>query len=615
MAFDPNSMTFDQLLAQARADYQSQAARKGDDPYMGMTSVGGLPAQIYFGGSQQDPWTRQNWDNAAPVDPWSNASFNYMDPAKANQKLGTNLSRGENGTIKATDYLLTGDKGMLGDMAQFVAAAATMGMAIPAMAGAGAAGGAGAAAGGAGSVAATDAAYLAAADAAGGLLPQYGTIGAYEAGIAGAGTGAATSGAGSAGTGAAGSGAESVGTSFSDARFAAQNPGLDPSYVGSGTAGSSFGIKDAVDVARAASTVNGLTNGGASQVADQTTTSRQSMDPRMEQWLYGNGTAGNPGLLSGWMNAAAAPQSAGMNQFGNAAMNYLGQNGAQDMAAARQASQGMMNSGLTAPQMGSAVMQAAQVNAPGQNNLDLSAGYNDMIYGQAGNNPYLTGAIQKGINQSSNAFGNMVSDATKATQGLLGDIRGGSIMNGQMGSSRQGIAESKALDSFNTQIGRAASQFGQNNTDAAVAAQAGAYDADRNRAAGLMSGLSGQQYGVASQNASMQQQAAMQNAQAQQQSLGNNLQSELSTQALNSQRQQYGIGATQGLLAGAYGYGNAQDNYGVNRAQQQSGLLAPYTGLNSSSTSQQPLYENKAGNVAAGLTGAAALFNIGKSFF
>lgn len=599
MAFDPNSMSFDQLLAQARADYQAQAARKGDDPAMGMTSVGGMPAQIYFGG--QDPWARQNWDNAAAADPWANASFNYMDPAKKDQKLGTNLSRGADGSIKATDYRMDGDMGFLKDMAMFGGAA-------------------------------------------------FGLNGIVN-GLAGlAGSAGASGASGAAGTAASGAGETALANVAADqlpnemAKLLAQNAAAPGSLLstalptvntlgGASTASSlASNAKTALDVARAASTVNGLVNGGAKEVANQTVTQQNSMDPRMNQWIYGDGTAQNPGLLSGWMNAAASPQNASMQQFGNASMNYLGQNGAQDMEAARQAAYGQMNSGLTAPQQGSAIvantpgMQAAQINAPSQNNLDLSSGYNDMIYGQAGNNPYLTGAIQKGINQSSNAFGNMVSDATKATQGLLGDIRGGAIVNGQMGSSRQGIAEGKAIDSFNTQIGRAASQFGQNNTDAAVAAQAGAYDADRNRALSAMQGLSGNQYNTATQNAAFQQQANQTNYQGQlqgnlanagfqQSALNNNLQSQLNTQALNSQRQQYGIGATQGLLSGAYGYGTNQDAYGLNRASQQAGLLSPFTGLNSSSTSTQPLYQNKAGNIAAGVTAASAGYDILSKLF
>lgn len=600
MAFDTSSMTWEQLLAQARTDYQAQAARKGDDPYMGMTSIGGLPAQIYFGG--QDPWKMQSErENVGGGDPWANASFNYMDPAKKDQKLGTNLSRGADGSIQATDYRMDGDMGFLKDMAMFGGAA-------------------------------------------------FGLNGIVN-GLAGLAGSAGTSGAsGAAGTAASGAGETALANVAADqlpnemAKLLAQNAAAPGSLLSTtlptvSTLGSASTLGDiastaktALDVARAGSAINGLVNGGASQVADQTTTSRQSMDPRMEQWLYGNGTAGNPGLLSGWMSAAAAPQNASMQQFGNASMNYLGQNGAQDMEAARQASYGMMNSGLTAPQQGSAIvantpgMQAAQINAPSQNNLDLSAGYNDMVYGQAGNNPYLTGAVAKGINQSANAFGNMVSDATKATQGLLGDIRGGAIVNGQMGSSRQGIAESKAIDSFNTQIGRAASQFGQNNTDAAVAAQAGAYDADRNRALSAMQGLSGNQYNTATQNAAFQQQANqanyqgqlqenMANAGFQQSALNNNLQSQLQTQNLNSYRQQFGIGATQGLLGSAYNYGTNQDAYALGRAGQQASLLSPFTGLNSTTTQQQPLYQNKAGNIAAGLTGAAALYNIGSKLF
>ncbi len=52
--------------------------------------------------------------------------------------------------------------------------------------------------------------------------------------------------------------------------------------------------------------------------------------------------------------------------------------------------------------------QAAKVNAPSQNGINLSPAYQKMVYGNPAEDPYLTGAIQGGINQSNNAFGNML---------------------------------------------------------------------------------------------------------------------------------------------------------------------------------------------------------------
>lgn len=282
------------------------------------------------------------------------------------------------------------------------------------------------------------------------------------------------------------------------------------------------------------------------QPKSSTTTQQQKMDPRMEQMLFGGG--GQTGLLSQYQGLMNDPRSAAATGFANANANYLNANGAGDMNAVRNAAMQAMQ-GNQAPmsqsaqaagapmtqaaqavgaQMGAAPQAAgsqagaamaslpayavgAQVQAPSQNGMNLSGSYDSLINGAPGANPYLTGAVQKGINQSQNAFNGMVTDAKAATQDVLGSIRGNSVLSGQFGGSRQGIAEGKAIDSMNTNLSRAASQFGQNNTDAAVAAQAGAYNTDRDRQLAATQGLGAQQYGVAQQNAANAQQAEMAN--------------------------------------------------------------------------------------------------------
>lgn len=275
------------------------------------------------------------------------------------------------------------------------------------------------------------------------------------------------------------------------------------------------------------------------------------MDPRYSKMLFGD--TGQGGLLSQYQSMLNDPRSAAGTGFANANANYLNANGAGDMNAARNAALQAMQ-GNQAPmsqsaqagysqsagtqmgmpaqsagtQMGAAPQAAgvqagaamaslpayavgAQVQAPAQNGMNLAGSYDSFINGPAGANPYLTGAVQKGINQSANAFNGMVTDAKAATQDVLGSIRGSSILAGQYGGSRQGIAEGKAIDSMNTNLSRAASQFGQNNTDAAVSAQAGAYNTDRDRQLAATQGLGAQQYGVAQQNAANAQQAEMTN--------------------------------------------------------------------------------------------------------
>lgn len=332
--------------------------------------------------------------------------------------------------------------------------------------------------------------------------------------------------------------------------------------------------------------------GGANSPDNLTSTSQQNIDPRMASILYG--ANGNNGFISDILRAGNQPQKAGSSIFGQSADNYLGKFGAADFEGMRGAANELMTGNINAPQMA-----GSQVNAPSQNNLNLSPAYQDMIYGQPGNNPYLTGGIQKGINQANTAFQNMQTDATRnLTENILPSIRSGAQVNGQYGGSRQALSEGRALNDFSTQIGRAASQIGQNNTDSAIAAQAGAYNTDRSNALSAMGNLSGNQYNTANTNAGLQQQAQQAN-----------MQSQMNTNSLNSANKATGINAQSGLLGQAYGYGTNNDMYGLNKIGKTSGLLGQYTGLGGSSTQSQPLYQNQMGNILGGATAGLGLYN------
>lgn len=380
-----------------------------------------------------------------------------------------------------------------------------------------------------------------------------------------------------------------------------------------------MGIESILKVA--APVVGGLL-GSKKGPSSSTTTQQQQLDPRISQMLFGDGGA-NKGLLSQYQGLLNQGQSGAANTFNQTNQNYLGNYGGADMEAARNAAYRAMQ-GNQAPQSGGAAASlpayavGAQVQAPGQNSVDTAGSYNSLINGAPGANPYLTGAIQKGINQSSNAFGNMLTDAKSATQDLLGNVRGGAIAAGQYGGSRQALAEGKAIDSFNTNISRAASQFGQNNTDAAVAAQAGAYNSDRDRQLAATQGLSGQQYGVAGQNAAYQMQAQQQNVQ-------NSLDVSKTNAAMNQQNQQFnaglqqqnnslnsgnnlaGAGLLSGLLGGASNQVNAGDNWQLNRYQGVNSLLAPYLSANQSSSVTQPLYQDRVGGAIGGALAGSQL--------
>ena len=313
----------------------------------------------------------------------------------------------------------------------------------------------------------------------------------------------------------------------------------------------------------------------ATKQANAANIEANKVDPRINDMLYGTGPE-DKGLLGQYRDLANRPQSQAMQDYGNAAGQYL-QNAKGDLDYIRGGAYQQMQ-GQTAPQIsGAPQMQAAMINGvpqaqaasmsapgaienkafmqrpsdvqgvgvsgPAQNNMDLTDPFKKMINGQAGANPWLTGAIQKGINQSTTAFQNNQADSTRnLMEQIMPSIRGGAIASGQYGSSRQGIAEGRAIGDFGREQQRAMSQFGQNNTDAAVSAQAGAYETDSNRALSAMQGLSGQQNNAAIASASNQQAANMANQQAQMQTYQTNAQLQ---QQRDLQQQNNGMQAAQ----------------------------------------------------------------------
>lgn len=610
-----SGLKWEDLVNQAKGDHAAQWERGIDPLTGGFTTIGGQRAQIRLVPDDSD---------TGPADWWDKVGFNLADPdyvgVDGTKDWRLAFDQGPNGeAIITPQKTYNNDLAFLGDAAKFIGAAAGMN------AGFGALGGTSAAGAGAG----------AGAEAAGGFssLPAGGMTatgttapwaGAGELGTLGSGTfGATTEGVGSlmgtmGGIGEFGSGLSGV-TAASGATGAGMFDGLLNSIP--------QGVKDFATSKAGSALIGGILGGvnGSGQSGAQTATRREQIDPRMDAALYGNGT--NPGVINQITGLLDRPQNPGMAAFGSVADQYLANNGQQDLTNMRATSNELMRSLWQAPQMQSAQignvgnMQAAKVNAPGQNDINLSPAYQDLIFGNPAENPYLTGAIQKGINQSNTAFGNMLQDATRnLTQTILPNIRSGAIVNGAMGGSRQGIAEARALEDFSTQMGRAASQFGQNNTDAAVGAQAGAFDAGQGRKLAAVQGLGGQQYSTALTDAGFQQQAnqtnyqgnlqkAMQDAQFQQQTNLANQNAQLGTNQLNTQRQLGGLSAGSGLLDQAYGFGTNADSYAGNKVGQVAGLLSPFTGLGATQTNSQPLYSNTGAGVLGGVMGGLGLWN------
>jgi hypothetical protein len=303
------------------------------------------------------------------------------------------------------------------------------------------------------------------------------------------------------------------------------------------------------------------------------------------------------------------PQNQQLSDFNQANLNYLS-TAPGDMLNVRDSANQLMR-GTQAPAIGNAAWaQGNMVNAPSQNGIDLKSSYDSFIGGDRGGNTRLTSAIQGGIDQSKNAFSQMQGSATEnLMENIMPSIRSNSVLSGQYGGSRQGIAEGNAIGDFSKAMAQAANQFGQNNTNAAVNAQANAYETDSNRALAATQGLGAQQYGVAQQDAATKNAAEFRNVDQVLDIAKSNAGFQQSNNALNQSGTQAGAGIIGGLLGNAYSAGQNQDNYALNQAGKANSLLAPYLTQGGTTTSSQPLYENKLGNILGGAATGLGLYN------
>lgn len=366
---------------------------------------------------------------------------------------------------------------------------------------------------------------------------------------------------------------------------------------------------------------------GSQQSGTTTSTTQQQIDPRLQSLLYVDGGSGNTGLLQQIAQQAQQGQSGGLKGFGAGIDSYLGGWGTNNFLSSQQAAQRLQDSQLGAPQAQNTnaanfgFSDAAKVQAPAQNNIDLTGSYNRFINGDAGANPYLTKSLQAGVDATNAGFNKNISTTTDALNNSLAGIRSNSVLAGQYGGSRQGIAEGNALKGYTQQLNDANSLLAAQNSANTTAAQAQAFNQGQDRALAATQGLGAQQYGVASQNAANQQQTALNNANNfQGAEIANaglrqgvnlaNLQAQLQTNGQNSQNQAAGIGLSSGLLGQAAQYGNQYANADWQKLLQGSGALAPYTGAGATQTQSSPYFTNGAANALSGATGALSLYNM-----
>ncbi|HEX2614710.1 MAG TPA: hypothetical protein VHL10_04395, partial [Nitrososphaera sp.] len=323
--------------------------------------------------------------------------------------------------------------------------------------------------------------------------------------------------------------------------------------------------------------------------------SKQKLDPRLDAILYGSD--GNVGLLQQIASQANQSRPAGQQAFGQGIDSYLGGWGLDNFMRSQQSAQRLQDTVNAAPQavntkgVGVNLISGSQIKAPSQNSLNLRDAFQNAIYGDAGANPYLTRSIQSGIDLSRAGFNQAQADATRNLQeNVLPGIRSDAIASGQYGGSRQGIAEGRALGDFGRAQQQALTQFGLGATNAAVGAQANAFNQGQDRSLSALLNLSGQQYGTAQQQAQLNQQAnlanqnAFQNAETTNANLRQgvnlaNLNSQLDTIRQNDARNIAGNGLSSGLLSQAFGFGNQTGNADLSRLQSIANTLQGFTGF------------------------------------
>lgn len=354
-------------------------------------------------------------------------------------------------------------------------------------------------------------------------------------------------------------------------------------------------------------------SGGSGGGSGSTTTQQQfTVDPRMQSYLYGDdGTVYGSGLLGRVATMGNEQEAGGLKGFGQDMDSYLRQTGASNQAASQHAAQGLQGSNIAAPSMytGSRT-DAAKVAAPGQNNLDLTGAYGRMINGDAGANPYLTHALQSAVDQTNASYQKNQTDLTNNLQrNILPGIGSDAVLAGQYGGTRQGIAQGNALSDYTNQLNNSNLQLGLANSANTTGQQANAFNQGQDRSLNALNTLSGQQYGVASQNAQMQQAANSQNSAQQQAAMQANLQAQMGTNQLNSTNQAAGIGLSSGLTGQMYGYSQNQDNYDRGVTGQVVNQYAPFTGLGGGSSTSTPYFTNPVGNAIGGATAGLGLYN------
>lgn len=331
---------------------------------------------------------------------------------------------------------------------------------------------------------------------------------------------------------------------------------------------------------------------------------KQEIDPRLQAILYGEGNGG--GLLQQLAAQANQPgQGAGFSDFNRGIGDYIGGYGVDTFRRNQQMAQNLQEGRNAAPQVGWSG-DSSGIKAPGQNSLNLKPAFQDFIYGNSAENPYLLNSLKAGVDLGNAGYRSNVASLTDTLQRqILPGIRGGAIASGQYGGSRQGIAEGNAISDFTKQLSNTNLQQSLGQTQGILGAQSDTFNRGQDRALSALQNLSGQQYGVASQN----EQIAMANADRNLRRDMANQGAVLQTNQQNDARNIAGTGLSSSLLGQAVGFGNQANNATLDRLGRVTGSLAPFTNAGGTTTNSQPLYQNQGANILGGAAAGLGLYN------
>jgi len=209
--------------------------------------------------------------------------------------------------------------------------------------------------------------------------------------------------------------------------------------------------------------------------------------------------------------------------------------------------------------------------------VDLTGAYNRYINGDAGANPYLQGALQRGADQATNTYQQMLRDQSQTfNEQIMPTIRNNAVQAGGIGGARQGIAEGMAGREFGETTSNLARQLGQDVNSAMIGGQANAWMQGNQLGANLANNLSQQ-----------------------------NVYGQLATNTLNQNAINSGISNQQNWFNTATGLASGQDSYALNRLNSATNALNPYAQMTSTQSTTTPYFNNPYSSVLGGTLAGA----------